>query len=788
MQIYRCFLFMLLTTICVAAFPQNKNIVVKGIVSETDATPVMYASVALMRNNAIVTGALTDSLGAFCLNGKLSGAFTLRISSVGYSTVTKDVNISPEKKEVNLGRFKLSQTATALGEAVVKAKAAQKIVTAEKTTINTSSSVATATGSILEIIRNSSAVSVDGDENVSIRGNGNVLILVDGVPTTLSGLSGIPASNVQSIDIITSPDAKYDAEGTGGIINIVSRKQVTNCLNALASANYGFNGFVNGNVAINYNKGKWGFRLNYNGKYEKDEIESELHRMIRQTGNCLDQYISATNKNWNNNIGANVSFKPSSKDVFMLDVKLAYPRMNNFQYFTNHYMTGGNETDKLRQTDISFNREMAEGAMNYKHVFVPNKQEMSIMASFSQIHGHRPSYYYERDEMVQRSVSGGNPQNATLQLDFMKMLGKTRLETGAKMTYRKNNIDHKMFLHDTSADEWSLSPSLSNDLRHREYIPALYAMAGAKLTSRLTYKAGLRLEYSHVTLNSNTEHLDDATDNYFLAPNVTLNYKASEPLSFTFGLSRRISRPTYPQLNPYINLIDDQTYETGNVRLNPEKTNKIDLGYAYKNKRLTLNGNAYFNYTQDYITQIAYISPEALVMTYINSDRDIKVGLEHNLKLNVLKWLGAELSSNLYYTNSKGTFDGADINNHGFVTNNNISLNFKPAKGMTIQTQYFVTTPQYFPQFTTKTIHYCNIGVRQSLMKGCLTLSALMTDVFNTRRWDISSDNAIYTLANKSKNKTQMFWLGVTWNFNSFKPLNTPKKQADNRSVIKLGE
>ena len=138
---------------------------------------------------------------------------------------------------------------------------------------------------------------------------------MDGVPTTLDGLGSIPAANVQSIDIVTSPDAKYDAEGTGGIISITSKKQTQEAFTAMASANYGFNNFMNGNVAMSYNVGRWGIRLNYNGRYEKDKIESELHRQIRQTGNALKQLIDAEKKTTLHNIGLNVNYKQPADDA-----------------------------------------------------------------------------------------------------------------------------------------------------------------------------------------------------------------------------------------------------------------------------------------------------------------------------------------------------------------------------------------------------------------------------------------------------------------------------------------
>ena len=714
-------------------------------------------------------------------------------------------------------RGQQDSTVISLKNVVVTGKAGTKSVTAERTRINPGATMSSATGSVLEVLRSSSAVTVDGSGQVSIRGNSNVLILVDGVPTTLDGLGSIPAANVQSIDIVTSPDAKYDAEGSGGIISIVSKKQTPEAFTAMASANYGIDNFMNGNMAMSYNFGRWGIRMNYNGKWERDHVESELHRRIVQTGSTLDQIIDAAKKTTGQNIGLNVSYKATKRDVLTLDVKAGFPRMNNLQTMHNHYGNAGIASEKLRQTDITFNREMVEGSLGYRHLFEPGRREVSIMASLSAINGHRPSYYYEQTasafEMVQRSKSGGHPRIATLQLDYMAPLGRGKLETGVKMTYRQNNIDHQMYEHDVTADMWQLSVPLSNDLRHREYIPAAYAMYSSKLTDQLTMKAGLRLEYSRVTLRGGdckslpTERIDEASNCYFVAPNLMLNYRVSEPWQLSLGLSRRISRPTYPHLNPYINLIDNQTYETGNVHLKPEKANKLDFGYSYTVLTLKVSGNAYLNYTQDYINQIAYVQGDTqsalgdmqsvggdlqsptLVMTYINGDMDLKTGIEHNIRWSALRWLGVDLGSNIFYTRSRADWNGTSIRNQGWTTNTSATLNIMPLRGMTVQAQYFVTTPQYFPQFTTKTIHYCNLGIRQQLPKTSLTLSALLTDVFNSRRWDISSDNPVYTLTNTSRNRSRVLWLGLTWNFHSYKPLGSQKKQQEeDRSVIRLGE
>ena len=750
---------------------------VKGRVVKADGTPVIYAAVMLESEKKMVAGGMSGEDGAFLLEGYFSGKYLLKISSIGYKNLYREIDL-PGKGIQDLGDIILTPDPTVLMESVVVAGETPKSVSVEKTRINTASSAAAATGSVLEVIREASAVNVDGNGDISIRGNSNVLILVDGIPTTLGGLESIPAANVQSIEIVTSPDVRYDSEGTGGIVNIISKKQSANMFSAMAAFNYGFNGFKNGNVAINYNQGRWGVRFTYNGKYEKDLIESELHRQIAATGTRVDQLINATKRTSGQNAGINFQFKATPRDILTADFKVALPRTNNFQDFNG-----------TRQTDITFNRENFEGGLGYKHLFDPGKKELSVNASVSSITGHRPSFYYEGGKMVQKSQSGGHPFIATLQGDFMVMLGKGKFETGAKMTYRQNNIDHKMFEWDDALQDWVLSIPLSNDLAHREYIPAAYAMYSGKLSEALSYKGGIRFEYSYVTLHSEKEKLDGHSDCWFLAPSLSLKWRVAPRWSLCSAITRRISRPTYPQLNPYINLIDKQTYETGNMKLQPEKANKLDAGCSYTGKYLTVNGNAYVSYTTDYINQVAYLDNDVLVTTYINADSDVKAGIDQSIRYSPVRWMTIDLAGNTFYTASRGSFKGACIRNQGWTNNSNIGLTIRPFSSTEIQAQYFVTTPQYFPQFTTRTIHYGNIGMKQYFLKNSLTVSALLTDVFNTRRWDVHSDNPIFTLVNNSKNLSRMFWLGITWNFHSYKPAKGgQKRQEEDRSIIRIGD
>lgn len=643
----------------------------------------MTQIIVAQTKTTLLAGSVSNEEGLFQLKGEFSGRCKLTIKYIGYNDQEMEV-VCGNQKTIDVGKIVMEELAYQINEVYVTGERLPKSVSVDKTTINASANISAATGSVLEVLRSAASVSVDNDDNVSIRGNSNILILLDGIPTTVGSLSSIPAANVQSIDVVTSPDVKYDSEGTGGIINIVSKKQIRTGLNGMASFNYGFNGMMNGNLSLSYSKAKWSLRFNYNGKYEKDLIHSTLNRDFYQGGNSIHQLIEANRKTSNQVFGANAVYRASKKNIFTLDAKLMLPRLNNVQDFVNEYALS---PLLYRTTDISFNRVMFEGSLAYKHIFVPEKREMSLLASMSKIKGDRPSFYYENNslEPVQKSVSGGSPFITALQADYMEKIGKGKIETGVKMMVRQNNINHKFYEYDPMSQQWVYSQFFSNDLRHREYIPAAYAMYSSKLTEKLSFKAGLRYEYSVTTLHSDKEQLDTLNRNAFLSPNLFFNYQISETQSLSLGFSRRITRPTYPQLNPYINLIDNQTYETGNINLLPETSNKVDLGYSLVSKYVNVNANAYLNYVQNYISQVALMGDSTLMLTYINGDSDTKTGLELLLRIKPTSWLSVDLNNNAYYTKTRGTFANADIDNQGWVNSFNASVNVKPLKGTDLQ-------------------------------------------------------------------------------------------------------
>ena len=773
---------LLLSFLNLTLFANSQNSTIIGKVIDENDEPIPYVSVAVYNSEKLITGTITNDNGMFTLKvEQYEKELCLVIEFVGY--IKEKIKVVPNKSKIDLGDIVLKENVVMLEDVVVSSTAVSHKSTVEHTTINASANMASSKGSALDILSASSSVSVQNNE-VSIRGNKNILVLMDGIPTTVTDLSSIPAANIKNIDIITNPDASYDSEGTGGIINIITKKENAKGFSGVVAANYGFNHFVTANAAFSYNNKKASYRFSYNTKYEDDIIESSLNRFMKQSGNIIDQQMVSNRYTFNNNINLGADFRINKKNTLTIDFKYMSPKLNVKQDLHNIIESNDIVNEENRHNDVTWNRDNIEGIVMYRHIIKPEVSDISFRGSVSKIWGARPSYYYVGDEPVNYSNSGGSPFISNFQTDYKYKLSQGTLSAGAKLTYRSNDVYHEFFSMENG--EWIYSNTFSNDMFHTELIPAAYVMFASKNIGKFSYKAGLRGEYSIVTLDSSHENLHKSKDDIFIAPSLSGTYRISEKQDLSLAFSRRIGRPTYPQLIPYMSMVDAMTYEQGNMNLNPEKSSKLDLSYNITGEKFNLFADAYFNYTEDYISQITRIVDSLLITTYINSAYDMKSGLDISLKIFPVKWMTATLSANTFYVKTKG-HDALDIDNEGWSNNSNILIDFLPSKNTDIQLQYFIMTPQYYPQLTTSFTHKMNVGLKQKLMKGAMTLSLLVTDVFNTYTWEVHSFNSVYDLINMSRQKSRMLWLGISYNFNSYKQKKADKATETDRGLIKFG-
>jgi outer membrane receptor protein involved in Fe transport len=302
------------------------------------------------------------------------------------------------------------------------------------------------------------------------------------------------------------------------------------------------------------------------------------------------------------------------------------PENLNSQIIESTIITDGISESFRRRNEITFNRKTIEGSVLYKHTILPEKQTLTVSANISQTKGNRPAFYYETPEgsttenMVQRSEGGGAPFAVSGQLDYRLIFRQDQaFEAGLKFSHRSNNFKYDSWILEN--DTWKHSDYFSSDLKHSEIIPAAYVNYNQRISEKFSFEFGGRMEYSLSRLNSIKEQLTDYTaSKLFFAPFLSFTFIPGKEQSLDFAFSRRITRPAYPQLNPYVNRIDRNVYETGNKYLKPETTNKTDLIYSLTTDHLNLVTAAYFNWSSDYICQVSSLyDKDALILTYINA-------------------------------------------------------------------------------------------------------------------------------------------------------------------------
>ena len=257
----------------------NKGFSFSGIVADsTTRQPIEYASVAIYKINSAVplAGVITNDKGEFVIHSLNNGIYLVKVNFLGYKTKIHNLEIKNSSLQL-VQPVIMNSSDLHLAEVEVTGKKNEKQISIEKTRINVAQNISALSGNITEVLKSQTSINIDADNNIYLRGNSNILILMDGRPTTVNSLNSFPASNVENIEIVTNPDAKYDAEGTGGIINIITKKSGSG-FNAAVTLNYGINNRLNGGISANYKKGIWNFGFSYNGRYDRENIQSNLIR------------------------------------------------------------------------------------------------------------------------------------------------------------------------------------------------------------------------------------------------------------------------------------------------------------------------------------------------------------------------------------------------------------------------------------------------------------------------------------------------------------------------------
>ncbi|CAM3316578.1 Outer membrane protein beta-barrel domain-containing protein [Flavobacterium longum] len=794
---------MLVSVIASVAFGQTQEdkIAISGRVVSPQQTPATDAIVTLIAGDGkIAKTEAVDENGNFTFSNIAKGQYNIQISVNGIPRFTGDAFTANENFVV--GTTILPTPTTELS-AVVVTKAKPYIERQQgKIILNVESSIGATGASAFEVLEKAPSVNVDQNDNISLRGKGGVIVQIDGKNTPLSGsnlanyLRGIPSSSVDKIEFITNPGAKYDAAGSA-IINIKMKKDKRKGTNGTVTSSYSQGKYprLNNSLSLNHRNKNVNVFGSYSFAYSEWFNDLNLDRRFFEDGNFTGRYdqINSLKMNFRNHIGrAGADWTVNKKHTLGI---IANAVSNNFNPTGRNFSDVYDENDLREQRFITWNRSRDKwhnASVNLNHKYTIDTLGTDIITDFDYANygnvtkQNFQTKYFDNNNVeflpqyLLRGDLDGNLNIFALKSDFVKTLSnKIKLESGVKSSYVKADNDLQFF--DVSSGTPIFDPTKSNHFIYTENINAAYVNA-SKDIGNWGFYLGFRVENTNIT----GEQLVDGTsfdDSYTqLFPSVFTSYKFNDNHSLEFNYSRRITRPSYEQLNPFKFFLDQTTYKEGNPYLKPQTTHSIEVTHVFKQK---IYSTLSFSRTTDNITEVIAPSDDDPMIT-VQTDKNLNtadiVGLFIITPLDFTPWWNTNYSFNFYYGSYSGTVANTTLDDRGnFNFNCNLVNNFKLGNGYSAEVTGNYRGREIYAFMDVDPIWFLNLGVQKKWKQSTLKLAA--NDVFWTNRTTADSEFTNYTERFKVSRNTRVIAVSYTYNFGQGN--NQPRRRTGGADDIK---
>jgi outer membrane receptor protein involved in Fe transport len=749
---------------------------VRGKVTETDQKPADYVSVLLLQaaDSQLVKGDVTDASGNFIIEQVKPGNYLLSISAVGFQKTFHAVVITNENDELTQNLV-LLRADKALKEVKVISKKPMIEVKADKTVFNVEQSINATGTNALDLLRKSPGVRVDKDDQVSMRGKNNVLIYIDGKPTYMDNkdlanmLKNMQSSDVESIELITNPSAKYDASGNAGIINIRLKRNKRFGTNGSANVGYAIGKFskYNAGISLNHRKerlnlfGSYNFFRGNNLNFQNFNRVQNQYRYNFKSEN-IDHSLANALK-----VGADYYFDKKNVIGFMMNSTLYTGKFTSENY--TKIGPADSEVNKvLRATNnIPMKRLNTSFNVNYKYEN-PSGTTLNMDADygsfFSTGKSYQPNTYYNANEtqMLSQSIFKNNTPTEiniySFKSDYEHTLWKGKLGLGVKSAYVRTTNTFEFF--DVVQGEDTLNLNRTNSFSYNENVNALYLNYTKQWNARWSAQGGLRYEQTNSkgSLSSANPQKDNLVERHYanLFPSAGVTYNAGKNHAFGVTYSKRIDRPSYQDLNPFENKLDELTYEKGNAFLRPQYTNSFELNHTFK-QFLTTTLN--YSHTRDMFTQTT--DTTEFSRTYVTqknfASQDI-YGINVALPLPVRKWWFAYVNLAANYTKLTANFEGRILKNNypnwSVYADNTITLPKKYALNIS---GWYSSTSYWGGTFKTKPLGTLDLGLQKVFFDNKLTAKVSVSDIFQSQRWYATSNFAgLYVQANGNYESRQL--------------------------------
>lgn len=781
---------------------------ISGIVIDSiTLKPVDYATVSLSRSaqTKSTNGSLADVKGAFKIENIKAGKYRITISFIGYITKIIDpVETTLSKPDFNLGTIKLSPDSKMLGEVTVVGEASVIENKIDKIVYNAEKDVTSAGGNATDILRKVPLLSVDYEGNVSLRGSSNVRVLINGKPSGVmasnigDALKAIPADQIKNVEVITSPSAKYDAEGTSGIINIITKKNNLEGISGSINSSVGTRQ-NNSNLNLNAKKGRFGLSTNIGGNYSWPAASiisfnsSGSNFTNTQTGRNETERLSG-----NGSVSADYDFNNYNS----INSSLKFSRFSfgtDGENFANS-ITNGNINSFTRTTNSDFGAFNYDWNNDFTHKFKKEGQEYSIAAQYTRGKSENDySTFFSNDPLTEISTNDGVNEEFTVQLDYVHPFKKVIWEVGAKSILRDISSDSRADKFNSSNNTSSPIVGRNNIFDYNQDVAAAYSTFAFTLAKKYGFKVGGRYEYTDISGSSVPTNTVPTFENSYgtFVPSAVVSRSFKNFQTVKLSYNKRIQRPSLSFLNPFRNVADPLQQSQGNPELLPEISHNFELGYSTFIKTTIINASIFYRRTNDIIESISIPTTEGNssfnLQSFQNIGNNSSYGFNFFGSINPVKvlTLRTNLNINSYNinVNNSGLNPSSSVTGKTFFLYNAfVSGSVTLPKGFIIESFVILNSPRRTFQGENAGFNMWITGFKKEILKKKGSLGLTLIDPFNERK--NFKSNLVGANFNQSSNFSipfRSFGINFSWRFGSLKA-TAPKQKGVTNDDLKQGE
>ena len=720
------------------------------------------------------------------LNGEFSttlepGTYIITFNFMGMAEVSKTIEVSPAQNPLLLGKITMEDDATMLGQVDVVAQRQLVRVEIDRLTYDVQADPEVATSNVLDMMRRVPLLTVDADDNIQLRGQSNFRIHLNGRPSNMISnnprevLRSMPASNILRIEVITDPGVRYDAEGIGGIINIITNRRVDDGYQGTVGARGDTFGGVSGNASLTVRRGQLGFSSNFSHSVHKwpgSTSESERLDFDPLAANRLTSNGESSSQGGGTWGRAMLTFEPDTLNLFTTSFSLSGWN-NKGSSFTN-FLSDGARNFAYKQ-DNAFEWRSNSWSLNvdYQRGFRRNREELLTLSYRFQNSPNRGSSTSEILDAAgdvpfqwyrQRLRNDSQSNEHTVQVDYINPLSRRHvIETGARIIFRHNYSDGEHLYRNPGNDEWQVFPTRHQDLDHRQQLSSGY-LGYMFRADRFSIRTGIRFERTDQTITfPESEPFDTHYFNWI--PSVAASFQVRPTTTFRFNYGMRIQRPSIWHLNPFRDERNPTHISYGNPNLEPEEAHNFSLNFGHFAQRFNLNLSVNYNFANNAIMWFQFIEDGIVHNTVGNIGRRQNVGFHLHGMWNPITPLRINLNCGVNYTDLRGSDEHPFANSGWRVNlNSNITYTFSPTWRANASVGY--GSPWIGLQSRGSAHHWHSLGTTKSFLNRRLDVSLSVISPFQgSNTWRHESFGVGFTSWSENINPRRHASIGVSYRF-----------------------